>query len=97
MLLAERYVMYCASCASHIQSEFTAEINIHFGDPRRNDNPGLLVFPKLLVCLECGSSRFTTPENELALLAKCSLKIGAFARKGGAPNVALCCTTADGA
>jgi hypothetical protein len=37
------------------------------------DKPPWL-FPKLLVCLDCGSSRFSVPEKELALLASGALK-----------------------
>jgi hypothetical protein len=49
------------------------------------DKPGLLVYPKLAVCLDCGYSRFTTPEAELSILAMCSPKNG----KGDVRNVAL--------
>jgi hypothetical protein len=42
---------------------------IHFSGIRNIDNPGILAFPKVLVCLDCGFSRFTASKNELALLA----------------------------
>jgi hypothetical protein len=61
--------MSCLLCASVNQAEFAAEINIHFRGRENLNNPGLLVFPKLLVCLDCGSSRFSTSETELAQLA----------------------------
>jgi hypothetical protein len=79
--------MHCSCCASDIQAEFTAEINIHFSDLRNIDSPGLLIFPKLLVCLECGLSSFTTPENELALLAMGSPKSDASTRKAAGGDV----------
>ncbi len=60
--------MYCALCESSNQAEFTAEMMIHLRGLRNIDNPGVLVFPKVLVCLDCGSSRFTTPETELQVL-----------------------------
>jgi len=85
--------VYCPHCASDTQAEFSAEINIHFSGLRNIDRPGLLVFPKLLVCLECGYSRFSTPEAELALLAMCSPKSGASTRKGDLANVALGCSS----
>jgi hypothetical protein len=58
--------MRCPSCASDRQVEFTAEVNIHTRGLRNIDTPGFLVFPEVLVCLDCGFSRFTTPETELA-------------------------------
>jgi hypothetical protein len=73
--------MYCPSCGSHAQAQFTAEINIHFSGLRNIDRPGLLVFPELAVCLECGYSRFTTPATELSMLAMCSSKSDGPTRK----------------
>ena len=44
---------------------------IHLSGREKIDNPGVRVCPqKLLVCLDCGVSRFTTPETELALLVR---------------------------
>lgn len=62
--------------------EFTAEINIHFRTLGNIDSPGILVFSKLLVSLECGFSRFTIPETELALLAMCSPESETSTRMG---------------
>jgi hypothetical protein len=60
--------MACESCGSENQTELGAEINIHFRRLQNLDKPSVLVFPKLLVCLDCGCSRFTLPEAELRLL-----------------------------
>jgi hypothetical protein len=60
--------MHCASCRSGNQREFTAEVMFDFGGPRNIHNPGVFVFPKVLVCLDCGYSRFSVPETELRLL-----------------------------
>jgi hypothetical protein len=62
--------MYCALCESRNQAEFTAEMMIHLSGLRNIDRPGVLVFPKVWVCLDCGSSRFSTPETELRALGK---------------------------
>jgi hypothetical protein len=60
--------MLCPLCQSSKQAEFTAEMMIHFCGLRNIDKPGVLVFPKVFVCLDCGSSRFTTPATELRVL-----------------------------
>jgi hypothetical protein len=62
--------MMCPLCASANQAEFTAEINIHFQGRENIDNPGVLVFPKLFVCLDCGASLFSVSRTELSQLAR---------------------------
>lgn len=61
--------MPCIDCASDNEVEFSAEIMIHFSGLRNIDRPGVLVYPTVLVCLDCGSTRFNIPENELPHLA----------------------------
>ena len=63
-----QYVMTCRSCGSNNQAEYSAEINIHF--PKDGDKGAVLVFPKLVVCLDCGVAEFTIPEAELRLLGE---------------------------
>jgi hypothetical protein len=60
--------MSCLSCASGREKEFPAEMSIHFSGLENLDKPQVLLFPRLLVCLDCGFSRFTVPGAELALL-----------------------------
>src|SRR5580704_2848169 len=60
--------MACRSCGSNSQAEYGAEINIHL--PKDEDKAAVLVFPKLLVCLDCGVAEFTVPEAELRQLGK---------------------------
>jgi hypothetical protein len=62
--------MTCPLCASANQAEFTAEVNIHFRGLENIDDPGVLMFPMILVCLDCGLARFSTPAAELSQLAK---------------------------
>ena len=62
--------MPCSFCQSSHQAEFPAEVNIHLRDLKNPNYPGVLAFPKILICLDCGASRFTIPENELARLAR---------------------------
>jgi hypothetical protein len=68
--IAEGIVMFCPSCPSDNQAEINSEMIIHFSGLKNLDNPGVWLFPRLLVCLDCGFSRFTVPETELPLLAK---------------------------
>jgi hypothetical protein len=58
------------SCVSCNQREFPAEINVHFPGRKNIDRPSVLVFPKLLVCLDCGSTQFKLSETELHLLTE---------------------------
>lgn len=62
--------MRCKSCGSSNQRELTAEIGIHFPGLKNIDKPVVWVFPKLVVCLDCGIAEFTVPEAELRLLEK---------------------------
>jgi len=60
-------LMSCQSCASLNEKEFATEMMIHLSGPMR-DKPGVLAFPKIAVCLDCGNSRFTTTGAELRML-----------------------------
>jgi hypothetical protein len=60
----------CRSCGSDKQSKFTAEIAIHFPGMSGLEKPIVWVFPKLLVCLNCGNAELSVPESELGVLAK---------------------------
>jgi hypothetical protein len=61
--------MACPLCGSANQGKFTAEMIIHFSGIKNLDEPGVWAFPKLLVCLDCGFSRFNVSEPGLRLLA----------------------------
>ena len=61
-------VMSCKLCSSTNETEFAAEVMIHFSGRRHLENPGVLTFPRISVCLDCGSTRFTIPETELSLV-----------------------------
>ena len=41
---------------------------IHFSGRGHLNNPGVLAFSEMLVCLDCGSTRFRIAEKELNLL-----------------------------
>jgi len=59
----------CRSCASCRQMEFAGEICLHFpGGLESLDKPLVWAFPKVVVCLECGTAQFTVPDTELQLI-----------------------------
>ena len=62
--------MACKLCGSENQEQFRTVTAIHLPDL---NNPLVLIFPDLLVCLNCGNAAiaegFTIPRDELLLLA----------------------------
>lgn len=62
--------MTCKSCTSDNQQRFSSEINIHFPGLQNLDKPTVFVFPKVLVCMDCGFTEFAVPETELRLLGQ---------------------------
>jgi hypothetical protein len=65
-----RVEMPCKSCQSQNQRNLDAEIGIHYPGRKGLDKPLVFVFPKLLVCLDCGFTEFAIPETELRRLAR---------------------------
>jgi hypothetical protein len=65
--------MSCLLCGLNKESEFTAEMNIHLRGLAHVDSPGILLISKIVVCLDCGSSRFLTPPAELSQLVRGTL------------------------
>jgi hypothetical protein len=61
--------MSCKSCQSAHQSNLNGEIGVHFPGPQGLDQPIVLVYPKLVVCLDCGFGEFAIPETELRVLS----------------------------
>jgi hypothetical protein len=59
-------MMSCRSCSSNNRAEYDAEVNIHL--PRDWDKAAVLVYPRLVICLDCGVAEFTIPETELRQL-----------------------------
>jgi hypothetical protein len=61
--------MKCRSCdASPAARPFSGEVALHFPGLNGLTKPIVWVFPKVLVCLECGSAEFVVPEMELEVL-----------------------------
>ena len=57
-------------CGSSNHAKLNPEMVIHFSGLKNLDKPGVWVFSKLLVCLDCGGSQFKIPERELAAVAQ---------------------------
>ena len=62
--------MACRGCKSNRRSSFGGEVAIHFPGLKGLNKPIVWVFPKLLVCLDCGLTEFTVPDSELRALAQ---------------------------
>ena len=60
--------MPCNSCGSINQGKYLAEVDIHFPGLRNAGKSPVLVFPELLVCLDCGKTEFAVPKAELDIL-----------------------------
>jgi len=80
--------MSCLLCGSGNQEELTAEMVIHFSGLKNLDKPGVWLFLKLLVCLDCGCSHFTVPERALASIAH-TLEIRSPSLESSAGDVPL--------
>lgn len=90
--------MTCKSCSSENQRWFSSEIIVHFAGLKNLDTPPVFVFPKLLVCLDCGFTEFAIPEAEVRQLGEdastCGIKTGprqgwSFALSEVAPGLPL--------
>ena len=62
--------MSCKLCQSEHQSNLTAEVAIHFPGLKGLNKPIAWVFPKLLVCMNCGFTEFAVPETDLRRLGE---------------------------
>jgi hypothetical protein len=69
--------MTCKRCRSEKQNVFNGEVAIHFPGRKGLEKPIVWVFPKLVVCLQCGYTEFTVPERELQVLSQRSPVKGA--------------------
>jgi hypothetical protein len=80
--------MVCPSCQSHNQAEFTAEMIVHSPGPENLDKPGVWLFPKLSVCLDCGVSRFTIPQPSKLLVTSGVQKAESSAQRESFQDIA---------
>jgi hypothetical protein len=71
-------LLQCKGCASHNLQSFSGELAIHFPGWDGLTKPLVFVFPKLEVCLDCGSTNFSIPKEQLNFL-RGNLALGAWA------------------
>ncbi len=62
--------MSCKSCKSENHRNFNGEVAIHFPGLEGLNKPIVWVYPKLLVCLNCGFAEFAIPETDLRRLVE---------------------------
>jgi hypothetical protein len=60
--------MYCPICHSNNRAKFPTELMIHFSGIKQIGKPGVLAFPTVSICFDCGFSGFTTTKAELLTL-----------------------------
>jgi hypothetical protein len=58
------------SCGHNNDRQFPAEINVHFPGTEGRDKPTVWIFPRLLVCLDCGLTQFQIGETQLRQLSE---------------------------
>jgi hypothetical protein len=72
--------MRCRSCGSSLGSQtFNGEIALHFPGLDGLKKPIVWVFPKVLVCLNCGLAEFAVPDEQVKTLG--TRIIGSLKRK----------------
>jgi hypothetical protein len=70
-MVSRRIAMACKSCQSSTQTLFPSEICIHFpGGLEALSKQPVFVFPQLLICLNCGFTECSVPEDELRGMAR---------------------------
>lgn len=60
--------MSCPTCMAGGQMQFSGEMIVHHRGLKNLDKPGVVIFPKILICSHCGLSQFTVPGAQLASL-----------------------------
>jgi len=60
--------MSCRSCGSKHQTKFATEMSVHLLGLENVDKPVILVFPSILVCMDCGFSELAMTQDELRQL-----------------------------
>jgi len=71
----------CRSCGANPEVRtLNAEIAIHFSGLDALNKPIVWVFPKIVVCLDCGFAEFSVPDEQRKMLRERESRIA----RGGA-------------
>ena len=62
---ARRCLVVCKSCGATNQNSLSAEMAIHVPGIENLDRPTLWVFPRIVVCMNCGFSEFFISKDKL--------------------------------
>jgi hypothetical protein len=65
-------VVDCVRCGSTYLERFEGEVSIHLAGLEDLDKSPTWLFPKMVVCLNCGAAHFVVPRPELRVLVKFS-------------------------
>jgi hypothetical protein len=57
--------MRCVACQSDRQNDFPSEIALRFSGREDLEKQHVFLYPKVVVCLDCGWSGFAVTEAEL--------------------------------
>src|SRR5690242_19073083 len=60
----------CKACSSQRQARIPSEFNVHYPGLSHLDRLPVLLFPELLVCLDCGFTEFAIPRDVLDRLTQ---------------------------
>ena len=58
--------MLCRVCSSPAQKKMNSEMALHFPGFANLGKPTVLIFPEVLICLDCGFAGFMVPKGELS-------------------------------
>ena len=61
---------HCSCCGNDHLQMFNGEVALHLRGMENLDKPATFVFPKVLVCLDCGASHFVIPGEVRQSLAR---------------------------
>ena len=67
--------LHCKICDSAVAQEFGGEVALHFVGFDGRRKPIVWVFPKVLVCLDCGFAEFAVPDEEVKMLRNSEARI----------------------